>query len=61
MIENNKLLRPAQLAAKLGINTTTLWRWRKNDQIPAPIKLSNRLIGWRESTIEEWLSDKENS
>ncbi|MFT5964981.1 MAG: putative DNA-binding transcriptional regulator AlpA [Flavobacterium sp.] len=61
MSENKKLIRPQKLAQMLGVDLVTLWRWRKQNKIPQPIALGGRLIAWRESTIEEWLCEKENS
>ncbi|WP_440876442.1 helix-turn-helix transcriptional regulator [Thalassotalea sp. PLHSN55] len=60
-MEKNQLIRPRQLAKKLGINLVTLWRWRKQNKIPQPIQLGSHLIAWRESTIEEWLAEKEKT
>lgn len=61
MNKNDMLLRPANLAKKLNVNLVTLWRWRRQGKIPQPINLGGRLIAWRKSTIEDWLSEKENS
>ena len=59
MNEKNKLIRSKELSEKLGVNLVTLWRWRNQNKIPKPIQLSSKVIAWRESTIEKWLSEKE--
>ena len=50
-----KLVRPSQLSSQLGVSVTTLWRWRQQKIIPEPIALGKRIIGWEQSTIDEWL------
>lgn len=51
----NKLINPAELADKLRISTTTLWRWRKERLIPPAIDLGTRMIRWRAKDIDNWL------
>jgi prophage regulatory protein len=53
---SKKLVRPSQLSAQLSVSITTLWRWRKQKIIPEPISLGARVIGWEQSTIDEWLA-----
>ena len=45
----------------LGVDQSTIFRWRycKNSTFPEPLKLSSRSLGWRKSSIEKWLKDKE--
>lgn len=57
----NLIIRPKQLAEILGVSVVTLWRWRQAKIIPEPILLGVRFVGWKESTIIEWLKDRENS
>ncbi|WP_041393931.1 helix-turn-helix transcriptional regulator [Photobacterium profundum] len=58
MNTNQVILRPKDLSKKLGISLTTIWRWRKNKSLPEPIYFTEKTIGWHESTIDSWLSDK---
>jgi predicted DNA-binding transcriptional regulator AlpA len=59
MTEKNILIRPQKLAEMLSVDPVTLYRWRKQNKMPQPILLGGRLIAWRLSTIEAWLSEKE--
>lgn len=52
----DRVLRPWQLAMKLGCHRITLYNWVKRGMLPAPIRLSPRVVGWRESDIEAWLA-----
>jgi len=56
--KNSLILKAADLACELRVSTTTLWRMTRDGRIPAPIKLSERAIGWRRSDIEIWLQNK---
>lgn len=55
---SEKILRMNELKKIIGVSSCTIWRWRKQNKFPRPIKLGERLIGWRESEINEWLANK---
>jgi predicted DNA-binding transcriptional regulator AlpA len=38
-----------------GVTAMTLWRWRRKQGMPAPIKIGNRLYFSRRK-LEEWLA-----
>lgn len=48
-----KYQRVAQVAEKLGVSTSTVWRWVQDGRLPKPIKLSKRVTVWRESEVTE--------
>ena len=56
-----KIIRPTQLANQLGVSKSTLWRLEKSGELPKRVTISERIVGWRESDIEEWLEKKQNS
>lgn len=49
------ILRPAQVAAELGISLSTLYRMRLAGQMPPAVRLSARAIGWRRSSIDTYI------
>lgn len=55
MNAKTQIIRPKALAKQLDISVTTLWRWRLQGVIPQPVVLGSRIIGWDQSTIDEWL------
>lgn len=61
MKETTRIIRPKELAEILGVTTVTLWNWRQQNKIPPPISFGPKFIGWRESTIEQWLSEQEKT
>ena len=56
-MEKNFLTRK-ELAAYLGISTSSLDRARKSGDLPQAIKLSVRRIGWRKSDVDAYLASK---
>lgn len=55
----DRVLSLDEVSKIMGRSKKTLWRlWRKEGKFPRPILLSGRTIGWRESTIETFLTEK---
>ena len=47
------------LAATLAdLSVSTLDRLRKNKLFPQPLKLSARRVGWRLSTVQNWIASR---
>lgn len=46
-----------ELAPILGVSTSTLRHWRARGEGPPYFKLGDRLVRYRWSEVEEWLSD----
>ncbi len=49
----------ADLEARLGLSRATITRMVNVGEFPKPLKLGARRIGWRDTTIDEWLSSRE--
>ena len=49
----------ADLEARLGLSRATITRMVNAGEFPKPLKLGARRIGWRDTTIDEWLSSRE--
>lgn len=54
-----RLIRPAELLERLNISKPTLWRMRRSGSFPEPIRISPGCVGWKESTVEKWISERE--
>ena len=50
-----QFLRTREVCRLLGISKPTLWRLRRANAFPEPTELTDRVIGWRRSEVEEWL------
>lgn len=49
------------LADYLGVDRSTIWRWRQQDAqelLPPAVKLG-RQLRWRVSTVDRWLDERE--
>jgi len=51
-------IRPKVLAEKLGVSTSTIWRWVKDSEMnfPKPIKLTPMITVFKASEIDAWHS-----
>ncbi len=50
----SRILRTNEVAARLGISRTTLWRWERRGLIPRKRRLGPNTVGWLASEIENW-------
>lgn len=55
---SEKLLRLPQVMEMTGLARSTVWLWVKKNKLPQPIKLSERVTVWKESTLVEWINGK---
>jgi predicted DNA-binding transcriptional regulator AlpA len=53
--EKQLLVSTTQLAKKLGVSSTTLWRWKRGGILPTPMRIAQRYM-WRVADIEAWLT-----
>jgi prophage regulatory protein len=54
-----RLLNLRQVQAKIGgITRTTIWRWVRAGQFPAPVALGAQRIAWREDVIDKWIATR---
>ncbi|CAO1668104.1 MULTISPECIES: helix-turn-helix transcriptional regulator [Halomonadaceae] len=49
-----KYLSAADLASRFGVSKATIWRWKREGQIPSPIYLGARCTRWREEDIQTY-------
>lgn len=53
------LLKPEQVSEKLGITKAALPALRRReDSFPQPIRVSQKVLRWDESDIDQWLNAK---
>ena len=58
----DRVLSTDEVACIMGKSKKTLWRlWKKQNVFPKPILISGRAIGWRKSTIDNFLETGEVS
>lgn len=53
------LLKPEEVASKLGITKTSLPNLRRRETtFPKPIRVSERILRWNEEEIDQWLTNR---
>ena len=51
-----RIIRTEDLTRRLGLSRATIRRNVKAGRFPAPIKISQRAIGWRIDDVEAWIA-----
>ena len=57
-IENRKILRRKVVENKTGLARSTLYFLIQEGKFPKPIPLGPRAVGWLESEVEAWISER---
>jgi len=53
------ILRPREAAKYLGIGKSSLYRLIESGDLPRPIKLTKQSSGWRLSTLDAFIADRQ--
>jgi len=48
------LLSPSEVAKWLGKHRETVYRWRRDNRMPAPDKVTGTHIFWTKKTLGDW-------
>jgi prophage regulatory protein len=51
----DKILRLPEVCDAVGVRRSAIYSMLRHGEFPAPLRVSRQCIGWRESTIREWL------
>ena len=56
----NIFLRPKAVAQKLGISTSTIWRWVKDSSMnfPQPVKLTPTITVFNGPEVDVWIENQ---
>ncbi len=60
MIDPNTalLLRIGVVVRLTGLGRSTIYRLMADEQFPAPVRLTKRVVAWRRSDVERWSEDR---
>jgi prophage regulatory protein len=53
---NERILRRPEIEARTGLSRSTIYAWMASGEFPKPVALGARLVGWRETDIQEWMA-----
>ena len=54
----NRILRQKDVQKITGLSRSTIYRHINAGTFPAPVKLTERLIGWHSHDISNWMSER---
>ena len=52
------ILRLPQVKARTGLSRTSIYLRVKAGTFPAPISLGDRAVGWLDSSIDRWITER---
>ncbi len=60
-IENERLLRRDEVLRLTGLSKSTLNKMVKEGTFPAPVRIGERAVAWRESEVLEWIRTRQKT
>lgn len=54
------VLRRPDVEALTGLSRSTIYKFMKDGTFPKTVKIGPRAVGWRQTDIEDWLSNLTN-
>jgi prophage regulatory protein len=58
MSHHERILRWREVAERVNLSRTTVWRLTKFGRFPRAVKISDGAVGWRETEIVAWLTSR---
>jgi prophage regulatory protein len=58
---SDRIVRWPEVQQQTGLSRTTTWREVRAGRFPAPLKLTDHAIGWRQSDLAAWLASRQKS
>jgi prophage regulatory protein len=53
-----RMLRLQDVIQRTGLSRSQIYRLIPNKEFPSQVSLSDRVVGWVEAEIEQWLQDR---
>jgi prophage regulatory protein len=58
---NERLLRFREVAARVGLSRTTIYKLMGARKFPRPLKLSAQCVAWKETELDAWIEAQPRS
>lgn len=58
VIRSRRLVRLPEVLHRTGLSRSTVYRRMELGQFPKPYPLSNRIVAWAETEIDQWIADR---
>ncbi len=56
-LTTSKLLRLPKVMEKTGLSRSSVYDQVKKSRFPAPVRIGERAVAWRESDINKWITN----
>lgn len=53
-----RIIRANEAADRIGVSTTTLWRWQRAGIMPRPRSIGPNVRGWVEAELDDWIESR---
>lgn len=53
------ILRIPRAVEMTGLSRTTLWRLERDGKFPRRVRLSERIVGFKEADVRRWIEERE--
>jgi len=57
-MKTDRILRRQDVEAQIGLSRSTIYQAIADGEFPKPIRIGKRAVGWRQSTVNEWLAER---
>ena len=57
-MKNDRILRKPEVLAKVALSDASVWRLEKQGRFPRRVKLGPQSVGWFESEVDEWMTER---
>jgi prophage regulatory protein len=61
MNKAERVVRWPEVKYQTGLSRTTTWRMIRVGRFPAPVKLTEHAVGWRQSDLDAWLASRQRA
>ena len=55
---DTRIMRPREVAQRLGVSSTTLWRYAKRPDFPRAFRLGPNAVGFDSGELELWVAGR---
>ena len=56
MIDDDRLLRRAEVERRTGLSRSAIYRLMREEKFPTPIKIGSHAVRWSESELNEFIA-----
>lgn len=56
--ETDRIMRPTEVAVRLGVSVPTVYRLAQRGALPRPLRVSSNVSGWKESEIVGFMDSR---